>query len=232
MKPLVLTKENVLATMEGRKTMTRRIIKPLKLHEDYGEPNMDKAWIDHSYDRLGSCCLKVPYGTVDKTTWRHWPKHNVGDEVYVAEGYQITRRLSDHHRANLYEVKYMTDNQIVPIQLTLTEAVKLRNRKYPYRPTSGRFFYKSLARTFGKITEVKAERIKEISPEDAIDEGILVRNSGTEQFPQFEYCGFDDFWTTNPVEAFLREWVCIHSQESLERNDPVFAYRWDLINAN
>ena len=69
-KPMVLTKENVLATIEGRKKMTRRIIKGI--HLDY----------------------------IENTDIRHWAPFQVGDRAYVKEGYQITGHKATYVRGN------------------------------------------------------------------------------------------------------------------------------------
>jgi hypothetical protein len=144
-KPIILTKENVLATMEGRKTMTRRVIKP--------QPPCSLSQIEGTGTWTYTC-------SEPEEEWK--PKYQVGDEVYVAEGYQITKRVQDNKRANVYGGIYLADKQSFEVQLQLTEAEKFRKRKFPNRPTSGRFMYKSLARTFMRITEVKFEMLQDI----------------------------------------------------------------------
>lgn len=51
------------AVVGGRKTQTRRIVKPHGIHPDFGRPDMDKAWVAESF---GAPCLKAPHsGTED-----------------------------------------------------------------------------------------------------------------------------------------------------------------------
>lgn len=218
---MVYAKQNVLAFLDDRKFRTRRIIK------------QQPKWIEESqwwiiefpkgkFQHLDFCRRDIE--DIKKLLIEHYAKYQVGDDCYVAEGYKIfdikARRASG---------MYLADKSPIDKNLLKAEWKKWRKREYPHRPTPGRFMYKSLARITYPLTGIGVERVKDISPEDAILEGILVRNTGTETYPQFEYCGFDDFWTKKPVEAFHREWVCIHGQEFLERNDWVFVYKWDEI---
>ena len=40
---------------EFTKTQTRRVAKRLRMHEDFGKPVWDEAWIDPRYAAYGSC---------------------------------------------------------------------------------------------------------------------------------------------------------------------------------
>jgi len=186
-KPLVLTKVNVLATMEGRKTKSRRIINP--------QPEV--------FDRAGFPdfpCLN--------------PRYKVGDEAYIAEGYQITGRVSKPFRVNGI---YLADGAKFDVELTLREWHLWLNRKFPYRPTSGRFMYKSLARTFMRITEVKVELLHAITLADIRAEGISwVVKKGE---------------PLDMVGAFERLWNSIHGDRAWDLNPWVFGYRWELIRS-
>ena len=205
--PIVLTKENVLAAMDGRKTMTRRIIKPQPpeqwnmcdpIKNDNGD--IITFWF---YDSSN----KYDYGYKDA-------KYQVGDEVYVAEGYQITQENIDVRVHGLFyvshHVKYLADGEAAEVTLNSKEYKLWKARKHPYRPTSGRFMYKSLARTFMKITEVKVERLQSISNEDVKAEGVIVRNIGE-----------------TPYRAFQALWNSIHGKNSWNENPYVWVYRWE-----
>ena len=187
-KPLILTKENVLAAMKGRKTMTRRIINP--------QPEV--------FDRTGRpayACLK--------------PKYQVGDEVYVAEAYQIDRcgRFCDLHG------HYLADH--AKFKVSLDEWSLWKKRKFPYRPTPGRFMYKSLARSFMRITEVKVERLQDITFSDVLAEGIVTRPNWKQDMSK---------WERGEIEiTFASLWNSIHGAGAWEKNPWVFCYRWELI---
>ena len=139
-KPMVLTKENVIANMEDRKTMTRRIINP--------QPPCSLSQIEDTGIWTYTCSRP-------EEEWK--PRYQVGDEVYVAEGYRILGW--DVRDGNKYlDGEYLADKMRFHKIVTQREFDLWIARQFPYRPTSGRFMYKSLARTFMTITEVRVER--------------------------------------------------------------------------
>ena len=206
-KPLVLTKVNVLATMRGDKTMTRRIIKP----QPPEEWNEVKPIYNENGDIITFCFCDS--NNVNDYGYKE-SKYQVGDEVYVAEGYQITGRVSKPFLVNGI---YLADGAKFDVELTLREWHLWLNRKFPYRPTSGRFMYKSLARTFMRITEVKVELLHAITLADIRAEGISwVVKKGE---------------PLDMVGAFERLWNSIHGDRAWDLNPWVFGYRWELIRS-
>jgi len=57
-------------------------------------------------------------------------------------------------------------------RLTDAEWKKFSKRKRKYARTSGRFMYKSLARIFLEITNIRVERVQDISEDDCKSEAI------------------------------------------------------------
>ena len=165
--PIIFSTDMVRAILDGRKTQTRRIIKARKLHPDYGKPVWDEAFVD---GKPPEPYLHVPFGEgSNRTVHRHFPKWEVGDTLYVKEGYRIKANLLPRY---MIKVFYIADGNINRLRLTEKEWNLWNNRKYPYRNTPGRFMYKSLARIFLEITNIRVERVQDISEKDAIAEGI------------------------------------------------------------
>jgi len=141
--------------------------------------------------------------------------YQLGDRLFVREGYQI-----ESVKPRL-RVKYLADNAIKWGRLTLPEWEKLKARKYPYRPTAGRFMYKSLARIWLEITEVGIERIQDITEAAAIAEGMGWRSPGESgQRDTFEYVwnklnsGRGHGWDFNP-------WVWVIKFKRIEYQPPI-----------
>ena len=199
-KPLVLTKPNVCAVLERRKRMTRRIINPQPkvCPLEHRAPAYPESILSHP-DNFG--------GTLTKEQYVRYARFQVGDRAYVKEDYQITEST-----LNWVQGKYLADDKEFKVVLTSREHNLFIDRKFPYRKTLGRFMYKSLARIFLPIVEVRVKRVQNISKEDAKAEGVIVRNIG------------ETYW-----RAFKTLWNSIHGKGAWNRNDWVFVYRWDEI---
>ena len=181
--PIIFSTEMVRAILDGRKTQTRRIIKPQPYKSDRNPPNYSDTAVGDLFicpdyfptEEKGGCvivecealgtyhCMGVK-AFVDK----HCPYGKVGDRLYVKEGYQITANLLPR---DMIKVFYIADESINRIRLTEKEWNLWSGRKYPYRKTPGRFMYKSLARIFLEITNISVERVQDISESDIIYEG-------------------------------------------------------------
>lgn len=203
MKRMAYTKPNILALLENRKFNSRRIINP--------QPTV--------FDRTGQpdfICLK--------------PKYKVGDEIGVAEGYQIVGYsilFSGHTK--VYG-KYLCDDAHFSTELTLHERELWIARKYPYRPAPARFMYNSLIRIKYTLTGVGVERLQDISGEDCLAEGI--DNGKIKPFPKRKHTiWLENYWIIKKecIDRFKVLWNSVHGGEAWERNDWVFIYKWKEI---
>ena len=213
-KPMVLTKPSVLATMEGRQTQDRRIINPQPIELKPLGPN----GIMWPYKK-GKAIPDMPgIDVVEPIN----PRYQVGDRAYVAEGYQILRYS---FRRNCVGGKYLADNKEFWTEVTQREYNLIKERKFPLRATSGRFMYRSLARTFMKITEVRAERLQEISEEDAKAEGC-----GKEfEMNVAEFVHGKNIPEVTYKLGFKHLWNSIHGDGAWGLNPWVWVYRWEEL---
>lgn len=132
------------ATVEGRKTQTRRIIELQPQGNlfgviEYTKPKRKEVFRKFDFD----CGLSIV------------PRYRVGETLYIKEPYYVipkeTPPISDKNRC-LY--KYGWDVDISPI---------FENKL---------FMPAKYARYFIKITAVRCERLQDISDEDCLKEGI------------------------------------------------------------
>ncbi len=169
---LILTKENRLASVEGRKTQTRRII------------GLDAYTLPNTEGRISKDGVLQFRCPPENVVWRDmfWgnnrppksrhskpitPRHQVGDHLYMLEPYQIT------HADKKYVLGNYLDDDILFDELLLDkEWDKFTDRKKPHMKTSSRFMYKSLARYWFEVTQVRCERLQDISLEDIRAEGL------------------------------------------------------------
>lgn len=201
-KPIIFCGDMIRAILDVRKTQMRRIVKPLKLNQDSGRPQWDKAWVDgHAY--TDSEYLHLPYGGENciggETTHRIYsPYGQVGDLLWVRENWRvgawneneeticIDYKADNFARKEWLKVSEDSDSEMFQrlwIQST-NDAVKAGNEPdgegnhhwkegdSPCRWRSPLFMPKWAARIWLEITGVKVQRLQEITEEDAKAEGI------------------------------------------------------------
>lgn len=143
---IIFSGEMVRASLDGRKTQTRRIIKP--------QPNYMKRAGESDKEMIANIAKrKCPYG-------------DVGDRLYVREAYQIIKSCG----VTVWGT-YLADKKPFEQILTHREHNLFDARKKPYAKTSGQFMYKSLARIWLEITNIRVERVQDIDENDAYREG-------------------------------------------------------------
>jgi len=187
-KPILFSGQMVRALLDGRKTQTRRAIKPQP------GPN-DRPWWDHDhwavFHRLGGGFSR------QKTLL-----HHVGDRLWVRESLEW---------AGGDQWIYGIDGLLVPGQI------------WAKRKTVSSIHMPRWASRLTLIVEgVKVERLQDITPADAIAEGMYPSaNSQT-----------IDCATENPRDGFSRLWDSINGPGAWESNPWVAAISFRVIKAN
>jgi hypothetical protein len=206
MKGLIFSKELIPAVLDGTKTMTRRIIKP------------------------------QPYDMLDMAERGVTPRIDVGETVYVKEAWRA-EEVDEYD--GLDGIRYKADNCFlgIPPKREAAEAwLKVYDGDHPDRWKSPIYLPEWAARAKLEITAVRAERVQDITEEDAVREGIqkeeLVYDhesvnppgaygfvSGLHPFPE-------GMIHVKPQEAFEELWESIHGPGSWERNDWCWVYEF------
>ena len=152
MKPILFNTDMVRAILDGRKTVTRRVVKPQpKSHIAYacmgngcgkwGYPGKDawEYWDDESF--------RLPDGISQDELKRHWtPPCNTGDILYVRETWykDPTRYM---YKANYsYTEKFFRDGK--EVQIKWCPSIHMP---------------KEAARLFLRVTDVQVERLQDIT---------------------------------------------------------------------
>ena len=158
-RPILFNAEMVRAVLDGRKTQTRRVVKPQPdedgLSRDAGYPFM---WYDTS-----DIPRKCPYGQPGdelwvKETWGCWGYWDMCTRN-GKPGYQFINKTDAEHPV-MYDA---TDS----ISYTEGRVCRLGYHKRPsiYLPRTS-------SRIQLRVTDVRVERVQEISDYDALSEGI------------------------------------------------------------
>lgn len=191
------------AVLEGRKTMTRRAIKCPK--EIDGKWVSGFAIVRHPKSREVIECLALDDegGEISNIV----PRYKVGDIVAVAQKYKDFRWPAPQ-RSDFQEILYSAG---------WNNKMYVRADLMPYRI---------------RITNVRIERLQDISDEDCLREGILEKSS----FPHKKSCPFyfgggkhewDNSFTT-PRKAFAALIDKISGKGTWKSNPYVFVYEFEL----
>ncbi len=151
MKPILFNGEMVRAILEGRKTQTRRVIKP-QPPSDWGGTSERAALLIH-----------CPYGQVGDRLWVRETHYRFGR--WVPNGFSKTGKQKWTFKAGTFEVLYM-DN---PPTLNVLRNSNRMERGWFKRPAI--FMPRWASRITLEITGVKVERIQGVRPIDATMEG-------------------------------------------------------------
>ena len=187
------------AVLEGRKAMTRRIATELN------HPNITDI-SEWGVDNNGKAMLLITYGTGLQEDV--YPNFQIGEEVAVAQAYKDTDVL--------YFNAYLPDG--LKRHKEMLSSPGYRNKmfvKAEYMPHSIR------------ITNIKVERLQDISDVDAIKEGIYDANDFMNP-GAYTYFGGTNIYKT-PHEAFASIIDRISGKGTWERNPWVYAYEFELI---
>jgi len=184
-RPILFSAPMVRAILEGRKTMTRRVVKPEPVLE-YGvwrwQPNSsrDINLIDHA-DMFN------PFG-------------KSGDRLWVKE----TWAIKDCGRnVSLLPEAWPDGFPVSRLQYVATDEPPATD--YWWNKRSSLFMPRWASRITLEITDVRVERLQEISGEDAIEEGARnTRESG------------DPLWDCTALQDFRERWDALNAKRGYE----------------
>lgn len=199
MKSLIFTSNSIRAILEGRKSQTRRIIKP--------QPD----WVENPIIENGYAIANSPYQTdnfdIEFSAEAIKLKFQPGDIIYAKETW--TEIIEES--VGFYEILYKADCRE-------DYAKNIKGWKSPL------FMPEKVARIFLEITGVRVERLQDISEEDAIAEGLLMND-----MPHVGWYWMRNVYCTdNPIYAYEKLWQSIHGKDSWEKNPWLFVYEFQV----
>lgn len=200
-RPILFNTEMVKAILEGRKTQTRRIIKPQPI-------NLSKL----SY---GSYIGNSP----DGNSHIFKPLYQVGDILWVRETWTKVTPFAedgtwDYDNEKLYYYANSEDRKAVNEIDYCDGDGFLMHKPFPWHPSI--HMPRKAARIFLKITNVKVQRVQDITPDECLKEGIKGYSFG-DNAPN----AYGDNLYTDPKLAFKALW------NSTIKKDKLNIYGWD-----
>ena len=197
------------AVLDGRKTMTRRIIKcPGTFKGEWVAGfNIHRCHSDKKI--VGYPCMYDADGR-EFNSGEIIPRYKVGEVVAIAQSYETV-----YHEQGLE---------------TLDMLVSSWKNSKGWR---NKLFVRADAMTHHiRITDLKVERLQDISDEDCLKEGIY-EDSGDDNFPPsifYEFEGNKDDGFDTPREAFAALIDKVSGKGTWESNPYVFVYEFELID--
>lgn len=205
MKPILFNTEMVRAILEGRKTATRRVVKPqpgsngmVKMSDQSCYPGY---WAEVDSERV----IKPPYQS--------------GDVLYVRETWSfipcIDCRLYENGRCNDLPVTY-DDGDSIGEGCFVYRADYPETDRISWRPSI--HMPREAARIFLRVTEVRVERLQKANYFDALREGIPYRQYEVDILKDFS-CLWDKCIKISDIGSYGWEanpWVWVIELERME----------------
>lgn len=211
MNKILFTEPNRIATVEERKTNTRRIMNPQPDFFDNGRPFCFQIKENSHVDRFS--LIK--------------PRYKVGETVYVAEPYNIFSLCETE--GNILEeitISYIDWEKIAYKYPPIKDIDSWLPKRFKESEKSGfcnkMFMPEWAARTFIKITDVRFERLQDITDDDCFREGIYDDGTGY----VYEHNGIA---YSTPREAYAAEIDIINGKGTWDSNPFVWSYYYELV---
>lgn len=189
-KPILFNTEMVRAILDGRKTCTRRLPRK-QIEEKYIEYD---EWVQ---------AVAVPGCTYlrEKEFYTQYPPYQPGDLLYVRETWhRYTKRVGEGGKCHLEE-RYGYKASIKNSE----------DADEPWRPSI--HMPKEAARIWLKVTDVRVERLRDITEDGAKDEGANWKNG--------QNVGWEEKMKRTATERFAENWDSTIKKSDRER------YGWE-----
>ena len=209
-KPILFNTEMVQVILDGRKTCTRRLVKFL--------PGENSQWTGYIKDGLmlyngrnEPCIRKVPY--------------QPGDIMYVRETWQYLYELDGNEQIIEGTGKYYyAATDTIPFD-TYVDASGVTHERVPWHPSI--HMPKEAARIWLKVTDVKVERLQDITSEQIYKEGVEVEEPYVLNGEEKRYA-FSSLWNSTIKKSDLDRhgwdaspWVWVIEFERCEKTEEI-----------
>ena len=200
-RPILFSGEMVRAILDGRKTQTRRVVNPQSLLDN-------KTRV--------TACYECPYGAP-------------GGHLWVRETWRAVELDSGNDG-----ILYKADNHFKSIENSQAaadlwcDAYADRKHGNKWRPSI--FMPRWASRILLEVTDVRVERVQEISDGDAKAEGLVGWKS--ERSDEIHYgITAADVWETDPRITYKRLWDSINAERghSWESNPWVWVASFKVV---
>jgi hypothetical protein len=206
--PILFSTPMVQAILNGSKIQTRRVIKPQPKESDYLPEilydHFGKQFLNYRKDAVlvETKNIKCPYGQIGDVLWVRETFYKPVDFPFETQIYIYKEQIISKNIINANEIKW--------------------------KPSI--FMIKEACRLFLKIKDIRVERLRDISENDAVSEGVMP----VDKKISGELNLYADYFrnTTGyvmPQSSFRSLWKSINGEESWEANPWVWVIEFERI---
>ena len=196
-RPILFSTPMVRAILDGRKTQTRRIVKDIPLGYDFVGASEDKTYLRAITDK-------------GRVLWTIDPRWHIGDILWVRETWAIKPPIDPEQDWTTYFYKATYD---------------LDGYDFKWKPPI--FMPKDACRIKLRITDIRVERLQDISEGEAIAEGVV-----TNCCPIISETGSNEIFYNEgdyPTDHYQRLWESINGKGSWDKNPFVWVITFERI---
>lgn len=183
-KPILFNTEMVRAILDGKKTCIRRILK--------GAIPDDAMWGYTMFTPKGCVSCRGVYADEYGEKFFRLP-YQQGDILYVRETWQFSYELDDNEQPVEETGKYYYAATDITLFNTYVDENGVKHDYVPWRPSI--HMPKEAARIWLKVTDVRVERLQDMTDDDAEAEGCFDYTSTA--------LGFPDVWDSTIKKSDL-----------------------------
>lgn len=212
-RPILFSSPMVQALLDGRKNQTRRIVKP--------QPNIDPQTGDILMYKGSEFEKVLPASEYGKQT--KCPYGKIGDRLWVRETWrEADSLLGGSTLTPPVAFAYKADKTIFDYKGAQYNTFGLNFEKFKWKPSI--FMPRAACRIMLEITDVRVQRLHDISEQDAILEGI-------EKWPDGNYKAYGNNAGKfrQATDSFRSLWASINGFESWNANPLVWALTFKRI---
>jgi len=209
---IIFNGEMVRAILDGRKTQTRRVIKNQREGDCWSvKPAIERSHSGHTHDWW------LPKGTLPYSALPSCPFGQVGDRLWVREAWQAIHDSVDEfgcveERTYAPSIPKVRDDYWRAVYAECFGNESIEDRGFPWRPSI--HMPRWASRITLEITDIRVERLQDISEEDAKSEGAPT-----------ECCVIGD----KHFLGFRSLWKSIYGQDSWQSNPFVWVVKFKRV---
>ena len=216
-KPILFNTEMVRANLDGRKSCTRRLVKP----QPDEKHTYQLGFVTDSTEKRDIGCFGFGIDEYGGSVQYAKPPYHIGDILYIRETWQYLYELDGNEQVIEDTGKYYyAATDTIPFNAYVDEN-GVEHDHAPWRPSI--HMPKEAARIWLKVTDVRVERLQEITAEQIGREGVEVEYPHVLNGEEKRYA-FSTLWNSTVKKSDLdrygwnaNPWVWVIEFERCEK---------------